>query len=58
MLVKSLAKTDMLKFWQFMFDFCKEDFSCVLGWLLAGTLGFLAVLLGLGVMIRRFNRKE
>ena len=58
MLVKSLAKTDMLIFWQSMFDFCKEDFSCVLGWLLAGTLGFLAVLLGLGVMIARLNRRE
>ena len=58
MLVRSLAKTEMLKFWEFMFDFCKEDFSCVLGWLLVGTLGFLAVLLGLGVMISRLNRKE
>ena len=58
MFVKSLAKTEMLKFWEFMFDFCKEDFSCVLGWLLVGTLGFLAVLLGLGVMISRLNRKE
>ena len=58
MLVKSLAKTEMLKFWEFMFDFCKEDFSCVLGWLLVGTLVFLAVLLGLGVMISRLNRKE
>ena len=56
--VKSLAKTDMLMFWQFMFDFCKEDFPCVLGWLLVGTLGFLAVLLGLGVMITRLNRRE
>ena len=58
MFVKSLAKTEMLKFWQFMFDFCKEDFSCVLGWLLVGVLGFLAVAIGLGVMITRLNRKE
>ena len=58
MLVKSLAKTDMLMFWQFMFDFCKEDFSCVLGWLLAGILGFLAVLIGLGMIMTRLNRRE
>ena len=58
MLVKSLAKTDMLMFWQFMFEFCKEDFSCVLGWLLAGILGFLAVLIGLGMIMTRLNRRE
>ena len=58
MFVKSLAKTEMLKFWQFMFDLCNEDFNCVLGWLLAGILGFLAVVIGLGVMMNRLNRKE
>lgn len=58
MFVKSLAKTEMLKFWQFMFEICNEDFSCVLGWLLAGILGFLAVIIGLGVMMTRLNRKE
>ena len=58
MFVKSLAKTDMLKFWQFMFDFCNEDFSCVLGWLLVGILGFLAVIVGLGVMIKSLNKRE
>ena len=36
MLVKSLAKTDMLMFWQSIFDYCKEDYSCVFGWLLIG----------------------
>lgn len=58
MFVKSLAKTEMLKFWQFMFDFCNEDFSCVLGWLLVGILGFLAVIVGLGVMIKSLNKRE
>ena len=58
MLVKSLAKTDMLMFWQFIFDYCKEDYSCVFGWLLIGILGFLAVLLGLGFMMTRLNRRE
>ena len=58
MFVKSLAKTEMLKFWQSMFDFCQEDFSCVLGWLLVGILGFLAVIVGLGVMIKSLNRRE
>ena len=57
MFVKSLAKTDMLKFWQFMFDFCNEDFSCVLGWLLVGILGFLAVIVGLGVMMKSLNKR-
>lgn len=58
MFVKSLAKTEMLPFWQFMFEFCNEDFTCVLGWLLAGILGFLAVVVGLGVMMTRLNRKK
>lgn len=58
MFVKILAKTEMLKFWQFMFEFCNEDFSCVFGWLLAGILGFLAVIVGLGLMMTRLNRKK
>ena len=58
MFVKTLAKTDMLMFWQYMFEFCKDDYSCVLGWLLPGILGFLAVLIGLRVMMTRLlNRR-
>ena len=58
MFVKSLAKTDMLMFWQFMFEFCKDDYSCVLGWLLAGILAFLAVVIGLRVMMTRLNSRR
>ena len=58
MLVKSLAKTDMITFWQSIFDFCTQDYSCVLGWLLAGILGFLAVIIGLGIMMTRLNRRR
>ena len=58
MFVKSLAKTDMLMFWQFMFEFCKDDYSCVLGWLLAGILAFLAVVIGLRVMMTRLNNRS
>ena len=58
MFVKTLAKTDMLMFWQFMFEFCKDDYSCVLGWLLAGILAFLAVVIGLRVMMTRLNKRR
>ena len=58
MIVKTLAKTDMLMFWQFMFEFCKDDYSCVLGWLLAGILAFLAVVIGLRVMMTRLNKRR
>jgi uncharacterized protein YhhL (DUF1145 family) len=53
-----LAKTDMLKFWEYMFNTCGEDFNCVLGWLLAVLLGFLALVMGLGYLITRRNRRE
>ena len=58
MFVKTLAKTDMLMFWQFMFEFCKDDYSCVLGWLLAGILAFLAVIVGFGVIVTRLNNRR
>jgi hypothetical protein len=58
MFVKGMAKTNMMGFWQFLFDFCNEDYSCVLGWIVIGILGFLAVLIGLGLMITRLNRRE
>jgi hypothetical protein len=53
-----LAKTDMLKFWEYMFNVCGEDFHCVLGWLLAGILAFLALVMGCGYLITRRNRRE
>jgi hypothetical protein len=58
MFIKGMAKTNMLGFWQFIFDFCNEDYSCVLGWILIGVLGFLAVLMGLFFMMKRLNRRE
>jgi len=58
MFVKVMAKTQMLGFWQVLFDYCNEDYSCVLGWIVIGVLGFLAVVIGLGLMITRLNRRE
>jgi hypothetical protein len=58
MFVKGMAKTNMMGFWQFIFDFCNEDYSCVLGWIAIGVLGFLAVIIGLGLMITRRNKRE
>jgi hypothetical protein len=58
MFVRGMAKTEMTRFWQFMFDFCNEDYSCVLGWLLVGILGFLAVIVCLGLMMKHLNKKE
>ena len=58
MFVKTMAQTKMLGFWQYMFDFCNESFSCVLGSLTAIFLVFLAIVLGLGVMMTRLNRRE
>jgi hypothetical protein len=55
---KIFAKTDMLKFWEYMFNTCNEDFTCVLGWLLAGLLVFLALVMGFGYLITRQNRRE
>jgi hypothetical protein len=58
MMVQYMAKTNMLGFWQFIFDYCNENYSCVLGWIMIGILGFVAVLIGLLFMIRRLSRRE
>lgn len=58
MLEKGLAKTNMMGFWQFLFDYCNEGYSCVLGWIIIGILGFVAVLIGLFFMMRRIRRGE
>jgi hypothetical protein len=58
MFVQNMAKTEMTRFWQFIFDFCHEDYSCVLGWLLVGILAFLVVIVCLGMMMKRLNRRE
>jgi hypothetical protein len=58
MFAKVMAKTQMLGFWQVLFDYCNEDYSCVLVWIVIGALGFLAVVIGLGLMITRLNRRE
>jgi hypothetical protein len=58
MLTQGMAKTEMTRFWQFLFDFCNEDYSCVLGWLLLGILAFLAVIVSLGIMMKRLNKRE
>ena len=59
MFARILAKTEMWGFWQYMFDLCNESFPCVLGWLTAILLVFLAVLLGLIAMMTRLkNRRE
>jgi hypothetical protein len=57
MFVQYMAKTNMLGFWQFIFDYCNENYSCVLGWMLVGIVVFLAVIIGLGVMITRRNKR-
>jgi len=53
-----LAQTKMWGFWQYMFDLCNEDFSCVLGSLTAVLLVFLAIVLGLGAMMTRLNNNR
>ena len=58
MFVQGLAKTEMTRFWQFMFDFCNEDYSCVLGWGIAGVVAFLAVVLCFGFLITRANKRR
>jgi hypothetical protein len=57
MFAQDMAKTNMLGFWQFLFDYCNENYSCVLGWILVGIVVFLAVIVGLGVMITRLNKR-
>ena len=58
MFVPGMAKTEMTRFWQFMFDFCHEDYSCVLGWGMVGVVAFLAVVLFFGFLITRANKKR
>lgn len=58
MFAQYMAKTEMMGFWQVIFDFCSEDYSCVLGWILVGILGLLAVVIGLRLMITRLNKRE
>ncbi len=58
MFIKTLAQTKMWGFWQYMFDFCNESFSCVLGLLTAIILAFGAIVLGLSAMMMRLNRRE
>ena len=58
MFAQYMAKTNMMGFWQFIFDYCNENYSCVLGWILIGILGLLAVVIGLRVMITRLNKRE
>ena len=59
MFARILAKTEMWGFWQYLFDLCNESFPCVLGWLTAILLVFLAILLGLIAMMTRLkNRRE
>lgn len=58
MFVQGMAKTEMTRFWQSIFESCNEDYSCVLGWLLVGVLAFLVVIVCLGKMINRLNKRE
>ena len=58
MFVKTLAQTKMWGFWQYMFDLCSEDFSCVLGSLTAILLVFLAIVFGLGAMMTHLNNRR
>ena len=58
MFMQQMAKTEMTRFWQFMFDFCNEEYSCVLGWGMAGVIAFLAVVLAFGALITRANKRR
>jgi hypothetical protein len=58
MFVQYMAKTNMMGFWQFIFDYCNEGYSCFLGWIMVGILGFVVVLIGLFFMMRRLTRRE
>jgi len=58
MFVEHMAKTEMTRFWQFMYDSCNEDYSCVLGWGIVGVLAFLVVVMGFGFLITRANKRR
>jgi hypothetical protein len=56
MFAQSMGKTEMTRFWQFMFDFCNEEYSCVLGWGMAGVIAFLGVVMCFGYFITRLAK--
>ena len=58
MFVRGMAKTEMTRFWQSMFDYCHEDYSCVLGWGMTGIVVFLVIIVGLGLMMKRINDRN
>ena len=58
MFVQHMAKTEMTHFWQFMFDYCNEDYSCVLGWGIGGVIAFLALVMGGVTLITRANKRR
>ena len=58
MFVQQMAKTEMTHFWQFMFNLCNEEYSCVLGWGMGGVIVFLVLLMGVGTMIARANKRR
>ena len=58
MFLNGPAKTEMLRFWQYLFEMCDEDFTCVLGWITGILLVFLGIVMGLGAMMTRLNRRQ
>jgi high-affinity Fe2+/Pb2+ permease len=58
MFVQYMAKTNMMGFWQYIFDYCNESYPCVLGWMMVGILGFVVVLVGVFFIMRRLSRRE
>jgi hypothetical protein len=58
MFVQGMAKTEMTKFWQYIFDACNEGYSCVLGWGMAGVVVLLVIIVGLGYMMKRINDRN
>jgi hypothetical protein len=48
----------MVKFWQFLFEYCKEDSSCMYGWMVMGITGLLLVLICGFFIMRRLSRRE
>ena len=58
MFVQHMAKTEMTRFWQFIFEFCNEQYSCVLGWGMAGVIAVLVVVLALGALVTRAIKRR
>jgi hypothetical protein len=58
MFVQNMAKTEMTRFWQSMFDYCHEDYSCVLGWGMTSIVVVLVILIGLVFMMKRMNERN